>query len=124
MTQAHQITITPAQARVEVSLNGQQLASSDQAVVLDETGLRPRYYFPREDVRMDLLKPTSTQTTCPFKGEASYWSVVTGGEVHEDLVWGYETPIPPARRGAPRLAHTPRPLCGIARLTAAWTRTS
>jgi uncharacterized protein (DUF427 family) len=96
MTQAHQITITPAQARVEVSLNGEQLASSDRAVVLDETGLRPRYYFPREDVRMDLLKPTSTQTTCPFKGQASYWSVSTGGQMHEDLVWGYETPIPQA----------------------------
>jgi uncharacterized protein (DUF427 family) len=96
MTQAHQITITPAQARVEVSLNGEQLAASDRAVVLNETGLRPRYYFPREDVRMDLLQPTSTQTTCPFKGQASYWSITADGQVHEDLVWGYETPIPQA----------------------------
>ncbi|HEY1914316.1 MAG TPA: DUF427 domain-containing protein [Streptosporangiaceae bacterium] len=96
MTRAHQITITPAGSRIEVSLNGERLASSDRAVVLDETGLRPRYYFPREDVRMDLLEPTSTETTCPFKGQASYWSVKAGGEVHEDLVWGYQDPIPQA----------------------------
>jgi uncharacterized protein (DUF427 family) len=65
-------------------------------MILDETGLRPRYYFPRGDVRMDLLQPTSSHTTCPFNGEASYWSVTSGGTVHDDLVWSYETPIPQA----------------------------
>ncbi|HLX48379.1 MAG TPA: DUF427 domain-containing protein [Streptosporangiaceae bacterium] len=96
MTEAHQITITPAGQHVEVTLNGEKLASSDRAVVLNEAGLRPRYYFPREDVRMDLLKPTSTESTCPFKGQASYWTVTAGGQVHDDLVWSYETPIPEA----------------------------
>jgi uncharacterized protein (DUF427 family) len=96
MTQGHQITITPAGKHIEVTLDGEKLAVSDQAVVLDETGLQPRYYFPREDVRMDLLTPTSTASTCPFKGEASYWSVTAGGQVHDDLVWSYETPIPQA----------------------------
>jgi uncharacterized protein (DUF427 family) len=96
MAKAHEITITPAGKHIEVTLDGEKLAASDRALVLDETGLRPRYYFPREDVRMDLLQPTSSHTTCPFKGEASYWSVTAGGTVHDDLVWAYETPIPQA----------------------------
>lgn len=94
MAKAHEITLTPAGGHIEVTLDGETLASSDRAVVLNETGLQPRYYFPRDDVRMDLLKATSTESTCPFKGKASYWSVVAGGKVHDDLVWGYETPIP------------------------------
>ena len=82
---------------VEISVNGEKLAESDRPVLLDETGLPTRYYLPREDVRTDLLRPTSTHTTCPFKGEASYWSAEVGGEVHEDLVWSYESPIPQAK---------------------------
>jgi uncharacterized protein (DUF427 family) len=81
---------------VEVRINGQQIADSKRPVLLDETGLPTRYYLPREDVRMDLLRPTSTETTCPFKGQASYWSVEVGDQVYKDLVWGYETPIPQA----------------------------
>jgi uncharacterized protein (DUF427 family) len=96
MTRGHQITITPVGRHVEVSLAGQQLAASDRAVLLAETGLPARYYLPREDVRTDLLRPTGTHTTCPFKGQASYWSAEVGGEVYEDLVWSYEDPIPAA----------------------------
>jgi uncharacterized protein (DUF427 family) len=47
-------------------------------------------------VRTELLRPTDHQTTCPFKGEASYWSVQVGDEVHENLVWSYQAPIPSA----------------------------
>jgi uncharacterized protein (DUF427 family) len=93
MASGHKITITPAGRRVEVSVGGQQLASSDRAVLLQETGSPERYYFPREDVRTDLLQPTASQTICPFKGQASYWSAEAGGQRHEDLVWSYETPI-------------------------------
>jgi uncharacterized protein (DUF427 family) len=96
MATGHQITITPAQLHVEITLDGEKLAESDRVVLLDETGLPTRYYIPREDVRTDLLRPTSHHTTCPFKGEASYWSAEVGGEVHENLVWSYETPIPQA----------------------------
>jgi uncharacterized protein (DUF427 family) len=96
MPRAHEITTTPDERHFEVTLDGEKLAASDRVVRLEETGLRPRFYFPREDVRMDLLQPTSTHTTCPFKGQASYWSVTAGGRVHEDLVWSYETPIPNA----------------------------
>lgn len=96
MASGHQITITPTDQHVEVTLGGEELASSDRAVVLEETGLPPRYYLPREDVRTGLLRPTSSRSTCPYKGEASYWSVEIGGQVHDDLVWSYETPIPAA----------------------------
>jgi uncharacterized protein (DUF427 family) len=96
MASGHQITITPSQHHIEVTLGGEKLAESDRAVFLDETGLPTRYYFPRQDVRTDLLRPTNRQTTCPFKGQASYWSAEVGGEVHKNLVWSYETPIPQA----------------------------
>ena len=96
MTSGHQITITPADVHIEVTLGGEKLADSERAVVLQETGLPARYYLPREDVRIELLRPTSSQTTCPFKGQASYWSAEVGGAVHEDVVWSYESPIPAA----------------------------
>ncbi len=93
MTRAHTITIVPAQAHVQVKVGGQTVAESDRAMRLDETGLRPRYYLPAEDVRTDLLTPSDLRTTCPFKGEASYWSVQAGDELHENLVWSYQQPI-------------------------------
>jgi uncharacterized protein (DUF427 family) len=96
MASGHKITITPAGFHVEVALGGEKLAESDRAVLLDETGLPTRYYLPRQDVRTELLRPTEHTTTCPFKGLASYWSAEVGGEVHDDLVWSYETPIPDA----------------------------
>jgi uncharacterized protein (DUF427 family) len=96
MTQGHRITITPTDLHVEVAVGGETVAKSQHPVLLDETGLPTRYYLPRQDVRTELLRPTSTETTCPFKGQASYWSVEVGGEVHDDIVWSYESPIPQA----------------------------
>jgi uncharacterized protein (DUF427 family) len=98
MASGHTITITPAGHRIEVSAGGQKLAESDRALRLDETGLPARYYIPREDVRTDLLRPTARRTTCPFKGQASYWSAQAGGDICKDLVWSYETPIPGAEQ--------------------------
>jgi uncharacterized protein (DUF427 family) len=98
MTRGHTITIIPANRHIEVRVGGQKLAESDRAMRLDETGLPARYYIPREDVRTDLLRPTARKTTCPFKGQASYWSAHVGDEIHKDLVWSYETPIPEAER--------------------------
>ncbi len=89
----HHITLRDEPARVEVLLDGEVLASSDRVVVLEETGLPPRHYFPRDDVRMDLLEPTPTETVCPFKGQASYWSATVDGAEHRDLAWTYEEPI-------------------------------
>jgi uncharacterized protein (DUF427 family) len=96
MTQGHRITITPADVHIEVIVDGEKVAESDKPVLLEETGLPTRYYLPREHVRTDLLRSTNRETTCPFKGEASYWSLQVGDDFHENLVWSYETPIPDA----------------------------
>ncbi len=98
MATGHTITINPAGRHVEVSVAGQTLASSDRALRLDETGSPARYYLPREDVRTELLQPTATHTTCPYKGQASYWSAQVGDQVYQDVVWSYQTPIPGAEQ--------------------------
>jgi uncharacterized protein (DUF427 family) len=96
MSHGHTITITPTDLHVEVHIDGEKVAESDRPVVLEETGLPKRYYLPSDDVRTDLLRPTSFTTTCPFKGAASYWSLALGDTVHDGIVWSYEAPIPGA----------------------------
>lgn len=96
MTAGHTITITPSDLHVEVHVDGEKVAESDRPVLLDETGLPTRYYLPREDVRTDLLRATTFSTTCPFKGDASYWTLTLGDQVHDGIVWSYEHPIPQA----------------------------
>jgi uncharacterized protein (DUF427 family) len=93
MPPGHTVTITPSDSHVEVYLDGELLAKTDRPLRLDETGLPPRYYLPKDDVRMDLLRSTTFHTTCPFKGEASYWSADIGGRSLDGIVWAYETPI-------------------------------
>jgi uncharacterized protein (DUF427 family) len=79
---------------VRVLVDGEVVADSTHAIVLYETGLPPRYYLPKLDVRMDLLTPTDSSSACPYKGWANYWSVTGGDAVHDDLAWGYRTPLP------------------------------
>jgi uncharacterized protein (DUF427 family) len=97
MSPGHTITTETVEQRVRVVAGGKTLADSTNVVVLHETGLPERYYFPRADVRMDLLVPTATATTCPFKGDAEYWTAKLGsGEIVEliDVAWSYPAPIP------------------------------
>src|SRR6266446_5960771 len=96
MAPGHQITITHPRRHVAVTLNGVKVAESDRPVLLDETGLPTRYFLPKEDVRTDLLHPFDRQTSCPYKGDASYWSLDLDGEVFDAIAWSYETPIPSA----------------------------
>jgi uncharacterized protein (DUF427 family) len=107
MTAGHTVTITPSDAHVEVRLDGELLAASDRPLRLAETGLPDRWYLPRDDVRMDVLRATSFHTTCPFKGEASYWSADIGGTTHDGIVWAYEEPIVAARDIAGYLSFYP-----------------
>lgn len=107
MTSGHTVSIAPADAHVEVRLDGEVLAASDRALQLDETGLPPRYYLPPDDVRMGLLRSTSFHTTCPFKGEASYWSAEIGGQTHDGIVWAYQEPIDGAAEIAGYLSFYP-----------------
>src|SRR5690349_88932 len=93
MSSGHTISTEPGSVRVRVMIGGVEIADSDRAVLLHETGLPVRYYLPTADVRMDLLAPTETSTTCPFKGEASYWSASLDGREVPDVAWSYPTPI-------------------------------
>ena len=90
----HRVDVLDSSRHVRVKVNGEVLAESDRPKVLFETSLPPRYYIPPEDVNMELLSPTETQTRCPYKGLASYWSAEAGGESAEDVVWSYPEPTP------------------------------
>lgn len=91
---AHRIFIEPVAKRVRIEVVGEVVADTIRAQRLHETGLLPVYYVPWADVRRDLLEPSDHHTTCPFKGEASYWSVRVGDRVEQDLVWSYPDPLP------------------------------
>jgi len=86
------IEFQPSAQRVRVEFNGTWVADSTRALTVRETRLAPAYYFPAEDVRMDLLERTLYQTHCPFKGNATYWTLSVGDEVTENAVWCYEDP--------------------------------
>ena len=86
----------PSTRHVKVTLGGEVVAESSRPVVLFETGLRPRYYLPKIDVRMELLRSSETHTACPYKGTASYYSVEAGGKLYEDIVWYYPQTLPEA----------------------------
>jgi uncharacterized protein (DUF427 family) len=79
---------------VRVVVGGETVADTHRPRLLFETGLPVRYYIPEEDVRMDLLKPSESLTSCPYKGTARYWSIKTGDKVLKDGVWSYPDPIP------------------------------
>jgi uncharacterized protein (DUF427 family) len=83
---------------VRAELDGVVLAESPNARVLFETGLPPRWYLPKTDLRMSLLMPTGTVTHCPYKGQAQYWSVRLGDRLVEDLAWSYRTPLPESQK--------------------------
>jgi uncharacterized protein (DUF427 family) len=87
------VDILASSRHVRVEVDGTTVADSARPVILFETGLPPRYYLPLTDVRTDLLKPTGTETHCPYKGTATYWSVDTGQGPHADLVWAYRAPL-------------------------------
>ncbi len=85
---AHHIETHPEPRRVQVRINGATVADSERALALTEGSLPTRWYLPREDISAE-LEPSERRTTCPFKGEATHFSV--GGE--EAVAWSYEEPI-------------------------------
>ena len=92
------VDILPSSRHVRVEIDGIALAESTHARVLFETGLPPRWYIPKVDVRMDLLTPTATATSCPYKGTAEYWSARVGEDVYQDFAWSYRTPLPESEK--------------------------
>ncbi|QFZ17954.1 DUF427 domain-containing protein [Saccharothrix syringae] len=89
---------------VRVEVDGVEVANSRRPVILYETGLPPRYYLPMTDVRVDLLRPTSLRTACPYKGTAEYWSVTLPDATHDNLAWSYRTPLPESQKIAGLIA--------------------
>lgn len=88
------IDVLPTSKHVRVLVDGEVVADSVRTTVLYEATLPPRYHFPKADVRMDLLTPTDTESQCPYKGWANYWSVSVGDAQRDDIAWGYRTPLP------------------------------
>lgn len=92
------IDILPSGRRVRVEVDGETVADTTNACFLFETGLPTRYYIPKTDVRMEFLTETDHVTACPYKGTARYWSVTVDGKTHDNLVWGYDAPLPESQR--------------------------
>ena len=88
--------LEPTPKRVRVQVGGKTIADSRRAMMLRESGLQPIYYFPPEDVRLDVLEPTERHTRCPKKGEASYYTIRVGDRVVENGAWYYPDVIPDA----------------------------
>jgi uncharacterized protein (DUF427 family) len=91
---SHRVTTKPAGVRVPVKVNGEVIADTKDAVRLEETHVGHVvapvvYYIPRKDVKMERLVRTRHETYCPFKGQASYYSLLDGAE---NAVWTYEQP--------------------------------
>ena len=103
----HPITIAPNSRIVRVTFGGDVIAESRRALTLREAGYQPVQYIPRQDVRMDLLKRVMHATHCPYKGDASYFSIEAGGRTAERAVWSYEHPFPQVAEIAGCLAFYP-----------------
>ncbi len=80
--------------RVRVVFGGITVAESTHVMLLHEFGRLPVFYFPLEDVRMDVMEATDRRSHSPLKGEASYWTIRTGSRVAEDAAWSYARPLP------------------------------
>jgi uncharacterized protein (DUF427 family) len=88
------ITIEPSPHRVVVRVDDHVIADSTRALVMRAPGSPDTLYIPRADVEMARLIRTSHATHCPFKGDASYWSIRTGEGLVENAAWSYESPYP------------------------------
>ena len=89
----HPITIEANPSRVVVSVGGKVIADTREALTLREAAYPPVQYIPRRDVDMAALTRSELTTYCPYKGDASYYSIPAGGERSANAVWTYETPF-------------------------------
>lgn len=103
----HPITIEPVAGRVVVRYAGTVVASSRDVLELREANYPPVLYIAREHAEMSSFEPSGKRTTCPYKGEASYFGLRVGGAHAPDAVWSYEAPYPAVAAIAGRLAFYP-----------------
>lgn len=90
----HPIAITPHPRRVRVTHAGRLLAETSHALSLKEATYPPVLYIPRADVDMSALAPSDHTSHCPYKGDASYFTVTANGKTAQNAVWSYEHPYP------------------------------
>lgn len=105
--ETHPISLTPAPGVVRVLFEGHEIADSDDVLVLQEANYPPVYYLPRVHVRTAFLRKTDKTTHCPYKGQASHFTIYRDRQVIEDAVWSYEAPYPALSPIAGRLAFYP-----------------
>jgi uncharacterized protein (DUF427 family) len=89
----HPISIDANPSHVVVTVGGMVIADTRNALTLREAAYPPVQYIPRRDVDMAALKRSEHTTYCPYKGDASYYSIPTGGDRSLNAVWTYETPF-------------------------------
>ena len=87
------VRLEPHHRRVRVLVGSTAIADTTRSIYLYEIGHPPVFYFPKDDVRFDLLQHTDHSTHCPRKGDAEYWSIVVGQRRIENAVWGYPSPL-------------------------------
>ena len=88
----HKVQETKLEQRMQVEVDGEIVADSNDVIRLEEDGHPDRYYFPRADVKTNKLEPSQTTTKCPFKGTANYFSLEAGDRKLKDVIWSYEDP--------------------------------
>lgn len=103
----HPITIASNPKRVRVSVGGEVIAETSRALTLKEASYPAVQYIPREDADPAKLERTDHGTYCPYKGDASYFSIVAGGKTLQNAIWTYETPYDAVRQIAGHLAFYP-----------------
>ena len=103
----HPISVEHNPSRVVVTLGGKTIADTRNALTLREASYPPVQYIPRKDVDMSLLQRTDHATHCPYKGDASYYSIIPGGERSKNAVWTYENPHQAVREIKEHMAFYP-----------------
>ena len=103
----HPIAITANPKRVRVTAGGAVIADTTHALTLKEARYPAVQYIPRGDTNLALLSRTNRTTHCPYKGDASYFSVAAGGKALENSIWTYETPFPAMAEISGHLAFYP-----------------
>lgn len=100
----HRIELAPAGRPMQAVIGSVIVAQSSDVMALHEANYAPIYYFPRADVNMALLSRTDHKTHCPFKGDASYWTVAAGDRSEVNAAWSYEAPFDEMRAIAGMIA--------------------